>query len=61
MSFLRRKRGRPVILMYHRVAVERSDPWGLCVSPLHFEEHLDVLRRHRHVVSMTELHRRVLA
>jgi len=61
VSFLRRKREAPVILMYHRVAVERSDPWGLCVSPMHFEEHLDVLRRHRHVVSMTELHRRVLA
>ena len=47
--------------MYHRVAIERSDPWGLCVSPMHFEEHLDVLRRHRNVVSMAELHRRVLA
>jgi peptidoglycan/xylan/chitin deacetylase (PgdA/CDA1 family) len=47
--------------MYHRVAIERSDPWGLCVSPMHFEEHLDVLRRQRSVVSMEELHRRVLA
>jgi len=56
-----RKGGAPVILMYHRVAIERSDPWGLCVSPMHFEEHLDVLRRHRNVVSMTELHRRLLA
>jgi peptidoglycan/xylan/chitin deacetylase (PgdA/CDA1 family) len=47
--------------MYHRVAIERSDPWGLCVSPLHFEEHLDVLRRHARVVTLAELHRRVLA
>ncbi len=47
--------------MYHRVAVERTDPWGLCVSPTHFAEHLDALRRHRTVVSMAELHRRVLA
>jgi len=56
-----RKRAAPVILMYHRVAVERSDPWGLCVSPTHFEEHLDLLRRHRNVVALAELHRRVLA
>jgi peptidoglycan/xylan/chitin deacetylase (PgdA/CDA1 family) len=61
VSFLRRKGSAPAILMYHRVAVERTDPWGLCVSPMHFEEHLDALRRHRNVVSMTELHRRLLA
>lgn len=61
MSAWWRKRAAPVILMYHRVAVERCDPWGLCVSPTHFEEHLDVLRRHRSVVSLAELHRRVLA
>jgi peptidoglycan/xylan/chitin deacetylase (PgdA/CDA1 family) len=47
--------------MYHRVAIERSDPWGLCVSPMHFEEHLDALRRHRSVVPLAELHRRVVA
>ena len=51
----------PVILMYHRVAIERSDPWGLCVSPMHFEEHLDALRRHARVVSVAELHRSLLA
>jgi peptidoglycan/xylan/chitin deacetylase (PgdA/CDA1 family) len=37
----------PLILMYHRIADERADPWGLSVTPAHFEEQLDVLRRTR--------------
>lgn len=28
------------ILMYHRIAEEACDPYGLCVSPLHFRQHL---------------------
>ncbi len=31
---------RPLILMYHRIARPRVDPWGLAVSPDHFEAHL---------------------
>jgi peptidoglycan/xylan/chitin deacetylase (PgdA/CDA1 family) len=36
--------GRGVILLYHRIADDVSDPYGLCVSPSRFEEHLDFVR-----------------
>jgi peptidoglycan/xylan/chitin deacetylase (PgdA/CDA1 family) len=45
---------KPLILMYHRIAEEPVDYWGLAVSPAHFEEHLCVLRRTRHPVSLAE-------
>jgi peptidoglycan/xylan/chitin deacetylase (PgdA/CDA1 family) len=40
-----RGRGTGLILAYHRVADESSDPFGLCVRPDHFEEHVDVIER----------------
>ena len=36
--------GRGLILLYHRVADEPSDPYGLCVSPVQFRKHLELLR-----------------
>jgi peptidoglycan/xylan/chitin deacetylase (PgdA/CDA1 family) len=44
---------KPLILMYHRVGNEAVDPWGLAVTPTHFEQHMDVLRRTREVVPLT--------
>jgi peptidoglycan/xylan/chitin deacetylase (PgdA/CDA1 family) len=52
---LRPRRPRPVILMYHRVAVVRHDPWGLAVDPEWFEEQMAYVKHHRTPMSMDEL------
>lgn len=44
---------KPVILMYHRIADELVDPWGLAVSPARFAEQLQVLCRSRHPLPLT--------
>lgn len=58
MRLLRRfrpRRQRPVILMYHRIATPRRDPWALSVCPDRFREHLAVLRERRTPMAMTAL------
>jgi peptidoglycan/xylan/chitin deacetylase (PgdA/CDA1 family) len=51
--------GRPrgLILLYHRVVDAPSDPYGLCVSPSDFEEHLEVLRTAYQPTPVAELAR----
>jgi peptidoglycan/xylan/chitin deacetylase (PgdA/CDA1 family) len=51
---------RPLILMYHRIAYEPVDYWGLAVSPGHFEEQLAVLRRTRRPVPLMEFVHRLV-
>jgi peptidoglycan/xylan/chitin deacetylase (PgdA/CDA1 family) len=50
-----RRQPRAVILMYHRVARVAEDPHGLCVSPEHFAEHLQVLVRGFEVIPLREI------
>ena len=45
----------PLILMYHRVSDTGPDPWALGVTPRHFSEHLEVLRRHTDPVALRAL------
>ena len=47
--------GNALILLYHRVAGVRSDPWSLAVTPRHFEEHLEVLRRDARPIRLEQL------
>lgn len=45
----------PLILLYHRICHLENDPWGIGVSPEHFGEQLEVLRRHHRVIPLAEL------
>jgi peptidoglycan/xylan/chitin deacetylase (PgdA/CDA1 family) len=50
-----RLRSSVVILLYHRVASLVTDPYVLAVTPEHFAQHLDVLRKRYCVISLKEL------
>jgi peptidoglycan/xylan/chitin deacetylase (PgdA/CDA1 family) len=43
--------------MYHRIADEPFDPWGISVSPERFEAHMRWLAEHRTVLDVSELAR----
>jgi peptidoglycan/xylan/chitin deacetylase (PgdA/CDA1 family) len=57
-SRLRSARPQPLILMYHRVAAPMVDPWGLAVHPDRFAVHMEMLRKHRTPLPMSEVVRR---
>lgn len=50
---------RALILVYHRVTPLDFDPEWLAVDPDRFAEQMEVLRRHYHVLSVSDLHRRM--
>lgn len=45
---------KPTVLMYHRIANADYDPWGIAVSPDHFDQQLAELGREREVMSLAE-------
>lgn len=45
---------KAVVLMYHRIARVDIDPWEMCVSPEHFEEQLEAIRRVATPISLLE-------
>lgn len=58
-SIASRRTAGPVILMYHRIAEESYDPWGLAVSAANFGQQLDWLAVNRVVMPLhvlIELH-----
>ena len=50
-------RQRPVILMYHRIADEPFDPWGIAVAPDKFADQLCWIRKHRTPLPLAEFAR----
>lgn len=52
------KQSEALILMYHRVSDAGPDPWSLSVSPQHFAEQLEVLRRWFRPIALRELQSR---
>jgi peptidoglycan/xylan/chitin deacetylase (PgdA/CDA1 family) len=55
VSWLPKCRPRDIVLLYHRIARIAADPWGLCVTPEHFVEHLEVLRKCQRI-SLDQIH-----
>lgn len=45
--------------MYHRIAAVTPDPWQLAVTPAHFAEHLEVVRRYGRPLTVGDLSRAV--
>jgi peptidoglycan/xylan/chitin deacetylase (PgdA/CDA1 family) len=53
-KFSERLSARGLILMYHRISEPDLDPWGLSVSPDHFAEQLEVIKKYFYPLGMQE-------
>ena len=52
---------KPLVLMYHRIADEPIDYWGLAVSPVNFQEQLRVVRSTRQALPLAKFVRNLMA
>lgn len=52
---------RSVILLYHRVAKLRTDPYGIAVHPRRFNQHMRVLRDSGLCLPLQQLHKQLAA
>lgn len=50
---------KALILLYHRIVAPEQDPQLLAVAPAHFEQHLDVIQKYYHPLSLAELCRAI--
>jgi peptidoglycan/xylan/chitin deacetylase (PgdA/CDA1 family) len=63
-SFLKKIFGNKndaIVLMYHRIASARIDPWDLCVTPEYFDEQVRYISENFKVITMRELTARARA
>lgn len=42
------------VFMYHRIALEQTDPWDICVSANHFEQHIIWLKKNARVLPLPQ-------
>jgi peptidoglycan/xylan/chitin deacetylase (PgdA/CDA1 family) len=47
--------GGAIILGYHRIANQTLDGYEVCVTPKHFEEHMEVVSKYTHLISLSKL------
>ena len=51
---------RIIALLYHRIDENNTDPWGICVSPEHFDEQLQVVKKYLPVITANDAAQQVM-